>query len=114
VSEALVAMPGVSQVPMEVREMALSGFHWGLAAHQAVVPPSRVAPWIAEGLGWQTGAVRGLGLRVFSEPEGTADYQPALIGQVRVKRRRKADVSHSAALRRARAGGAARRAGRWR
>ncbi|MEV5886726.1 hypothetical protein AB0L74_29260 [Streptomyces sp. NPDC052020] len=57
--------------------------------------------------------MRALSLPAFPEPEATADDQMAPIEQARIERRQ-ADVSHSAALRRARAERAARRAGRWR
>ncbi|MBB1242721.1 DUF721 domain-containing protein [Streptomyces durbertensis] len=88
---------------VKTRDMASPGFHQALAAHQAVVPPSRVDPSIAEAVERQTAAMRALSLRAFPEPEQVADDQPAPIEQARIERRRQADLSHAAALRRARA-----------
>ncbi|MFF9497252.1 hypothetical protein [Streptomyces flaveolus] len=96
---------------MKTREMASPGFHQALAAHQAVVPPSRVDPSIAEAVERQAAAMRALSLRAFLEPEPVADDQPAPIEQARIERRHQADVSHAAALRRAREERAAREAG---
>lgn len=97
------AAPDVSATPVKTREMASPGFHQALAAHQAVTPPSRVDPSIVEAVERQTKAMRALSLRAFAEPEPVADDQPAPIEQARAERRRAADVSHAAALRRARA-----------
>nr|ANO42785.1 hypothetical protein A8713_036690 [Streptomyces sp. SAT1] len=55
----------------------------------------------------QTAAMRELSRRAFPEPAGVPDP----IDQARLRRRRRADVSHAAALRRARAERAAREAG---
>jgi len=108
--ETPAAAPDV-QAPVKTREMGSPGFHQALAAHQAVVPPSRVDPSIAEAVERQTTAMRALSRRAFPEPEQAADDQPAPIEQARTERRRQADVSHAAALRRARAERAARAAG---
>ncbi|MFD8288030.1 DciA family protein [Streptomyces lavendulae] len=90
------------QAPVKSREMASSGFHRALAAHQAVAPVSRADPAIAEAVERQTQAMRELRLRAFPEPEPVADDHPAAIEQARAKRRQ-ADASHTAALHRARA-----------
>ncbi|WP_343239763.1 DciA family protein [Streptomyces sp. SID9913] len=108
---APAAAPDAPQAPVKTREMGSPGFHQALAAHQAVVPPSRVDPSIAEAVERQTAAMRALSLWAFPEPEQAADDQPAQIEQACTKRRRQADVSHAAALRRARAERAARKAG---
>ncbi|MFF3932889.1 DciA family protein [Streptomyces hirsutus] len=97
--------------PPRTRETASDGYRRALATHQAVVPASRVDPSIAEAVERQTRAMRALSLQAFPEPEQAADDQPAPIEQARTERRRQADVSHEAALRRARAERAAREAG---
>ncbi|MER7029328.1 hypothetical protein [Streptomyces ramulosus] len=61
------------------------------------------SPAIAEAVERQTASMRALSLRAFPEPEQAAGKQPAPIEQSRIERRGQADVSHSAALRRARA-----------
>ncbi|MFF0690971.1 hypothetical protein ACFYUG_33365 [Streptomyces albogriseolus] len=91
--------------------MGSAGFHQALAAHQAVVPPSRVDPSIAEAVERQTRAMRALSRRAFPETEQAADDAPAPIEQARTERRRQADASHAAAVRRARAERAARETG---
>ncbi len=53
VSEAPAPMDA-SQAPVKTRETGSAGFHQALAAHQAVVPPSRVDPSIAEAVERQT------------------------------------------------------------
>ncbi|MCO8308835.1 DciA family protein [Streptomyces sp. RKCA744] len=103
--------PDAPPAPVKTREMGSAGFHQALAAHQAVVPPSRVDPSIAEAVERQTAAMRALSLRAFPEPEAAADDQSAPIEQARTERCREADVSRAAALRRARAERAAREAG---
>ncbi|MDT6988053.1 DciA family protein [Streptomyces lusitanus] len=110
-SEAPAAAPDASQAPVKTREMGSAGFHQALAAHQAVVPPSRVDPSIAEAVERQTRAMRALSRRAFAEPEQAADDAPAPIEQAHTERRRQADASHAAALRRAHAERAAREAG---
>lgn len=109
-SEAPAPMDA-SQAPVKTREMGSAGFHQALAAHQAVVPPSRVDPSIAEAVERQTAAMRELSRRAFPEPEAAAEDAPAPIEQARSERRRQADASHAAAVRRARAERAARAAG---
>ncbi|MFE2498834.1 DciA family protein [Streptomyces scopuliridis] len=99
------------QAPVKTREMASPGFHQALAAHQALVPPGRIDPSIAEAVERQSRAMRALSLQAFPEPEAAVDDQPAPIEQTRIERRRQADISHAAALRRARAERAARTAG---
>ncbi|MEV5887424.1 DciA family protein [Streptomyces sp. NPDC052020] len=95
--------PDAPPAPVKTRERA-PGFHQALAAHQAVAPPSRIDPSIATAVEQPTAAMRALSLRAFPEPEPVADDQPAPTEQARIERRRQADVSHTAALRRARAG----------
>ncbi|MFJ8028455.1 DciA family protein [Streptomyces sp. NPDC096311] len=95
----------------KTRETACEGYRRALAAHQEVAVPSRVDPGIAEALERQTRAMRELSRRAFPETDVVADDAPAPIGQARTQRRREADVSHAAALRRARAERAAREAG---
>ncbi|MBL3668377.1 DUF721 domain-containing protein [Streptomyces sp. M2CJ-2] len=109
--KVLAAAPDAPSAPVKTREMASPGFHQALAAHQAVVPASRVDPSIAEAVERQTRAMRALSLRAFPEAEEAADDQPAPIERARIERRRQADVSRAAALRRARAERAARQAG---
>ncbi|MGW5679020.1 DciA family protein [Streptomyces sp. NPDC003860] len=98
-------------VPVKTREMGSAGFHEALAAHQAVVPASRVDPSIAQAVERQSAAMRALSRRAFPELEELADDAPAPIEQARTERRRQADASHAAAVRRARAERAAREAG---
>ncbi|WP_432095652.1 hypothetical protein [Streptomyces sp. bgisy100] len=88
---------------MKTREMASPGFHQALAVHQAVVPPSRIYPSIAEAAERQTKAMRALRLRAFPESEVSSEDQPAPIEAARVQRRRGAEVTRALALRRARA-----------
>lgn len=95
--------PAAPTGPVRTRETACEGYRRALAAHQTVVPPSRVDPSIAEAVERQTAAMRALSLQAFPEPEQVSDGQPVPIGQARTERRRQADVSHAAALRRARA-----------
>ncbi|MFC7830717.1 hypothetical protein [Streptomyces sp. NPDC057375] len=49
--------------------MGSASFHHALAAHQAVAPPSRIAPSIAEALERQTRAMRALSPQAFPEAE---------------------------------------------
>lgn len=104
------ALPAAApQTPVTTRKEASPGFHQVFAAHQAVVPPSRVDPSIAEAVERQTAAMRALSLRAFPEPEAVADDQSAPIEQARIERRRQAAATEAAALRRARAERAARK-----
>lgn len=89
--------------PPRTRETASAGYRRALAAHQEAAPPSRVDPHIAEAVERQTAAMRELSRRAFPEPDVVSDGAPASIEQVRAERRRQADVSRAAALRRARA-----------
>jgi hypothetical protein len=59
----------------------------------------------------QTAAMRELSRRAFPEADDVPADAPAPIEQARTERRRQADASHAAALRRARAERAAREAG---
>jgi hypothetical protein len=83
--------------------MASEGYRQALAAHQAVAPARRVDPGIAEAVERQTRAMRELSRRAFPEPEVSSQEQPAPIEVVRIQRRREANATHAAALRRARA-----------
>ncbi|WP_406704152.1 hypothetical protein [Streptomyces albidoflavus] len=68
-------------------------------------------PAIAEAVERQTAAMRELSRRAFPEPDVVVpEDAPAPIEQARAERRRQADVSHVAAVRRARAERAAREA----
>lgn len=101
--EAPAAAPDGVQAPVKTREMASPGFHQALAAHQAVVPPSRIDPSIAEAVERQRAAMQELRRRAFPEPDMVTDDAPA-----RLERRRQAAATEAAALRRARAERAAR------
>ncbi|AXU16869.1 hypothetical protein BV309_00520 [Streptomyces clavuligerus] len=57
--------------------MGSASFHQALAAPQAVVPPSRVDPSIAEAVERQSAAMRALSLLAFPEAQEPADYAPA-------------------------------------
>ncbi|MCF2131025.1 DciA family protein [Strepomyces sp. STD 3.1] len=104
------ALPAAApQAPVKTRKEGSPGFHQVLAAHQAVVPPSRVDPSIAEAVERQTAAMRALSLRAFPEPEAVADDQSAPIEHARIERRRQAAATEAVALRRARAERAARK-----
>jgi hypothetical protein len=70
-----------------------------------------VDPGIAEAVERQTRTMRELSRRAFPETDVVADDAPAPIEQAHTQRRREADVSHAAALRRACAERAAREAG---
>ncbi|GAA2500608.1 hypothetical protein GCM10010406_41390 [Streptomyces thermolineatus] len=110
--EVPAAAPDAPQTPVKTREMASPGFHQALAAYQAVVPPSRVDPSVAEAAERQSQAMRELSRRAFPETDVVVpEDAPAPIEQARTERRRQADASHAAALRRARAERAAREAG---
>ncbi|MGW3982802.1 DciA family protein [Streptomyces mirabilis] len=103
----------VPEVPVKTRETASVGYRDALAAHQAAARPSRIDPSIAEAVARQTRAMRALSLQAFPEPDpddAPAD-EPAPIEAARIHRRRQADASHTAALRRARAERAGRKAG---
>ncbi|MFI1568341.1 DciA family protein [Streptomyces sp. NPDC020490] len=97
--------------PPRTRETASDGYRRALAAHQEAAPPSRVDPHIAEAVERQTAAMRELSRRAFPEPDAVPVDAPAPIEQARSERRRQADASHAAAVRRARAERAAREAG---
>ncbi|OIJ95392.1 DciA family protein [Streptomyces colonosanans] len=101
-----VAAPAAAagpETPVETREMASPGFHRALAAHQAVAPVQRVDPGITEAIERQSRAMRDLSRRAFPETDVVPDEAPAPVEQARAERRREADASHAAALRRARA-----------
>lgn len=95
----------------KTRDTACEGYRRALAAHQEAAVPFRVDPGIAEALERQNRAMRELSRKAFPETGVVPDDAPAPIEQARTQRRREADVSHAAALRRARAERAAREAG---
>lgn len=103
--------PAAPTGPAKTRETACQGYRRALAAHQEVAAPRRVDPGIAEAVERQNRAMRELSRRAFPETDVVPDDAPAPIDQARTQRRREADVSHAAALRRARAERAAREAG---
>lgn len=108
-----VAVPTAAvapDAPVKTRDMAPPGFHQALAAHQAVTSAQRLDPGIAEAVERQTRAMRELSRRAFPEPEAASDEAAAPIAAACTQRRRQADASHTAALRRARAERAAREA----
>ncbi|QKW66104.1 DUF721 domain-containing protein (plasmid) [Streptomyces sp. NA03103] len=108
-SEVPAAAPDGVQAPVKTREMASPGFHQALAAHQAVLPPGRVDPSIAEAVERQTKAMRELARRAFPEPDVVPDDAPASSEATQAQRRRHAAATEAAALRRARAERAARK-----
>ncbi|MFF3497284.1 DciA family protein [Streptomyces sp. NPDC002795] len=103
--------PAAPTGPAKTRETACEGYRRALAAHQEVAAPSRVDPGIAEAVERQNRAMRELSRRAFPEIDVVPDDAPAPIAAARAQRRHQADVSHAAALRRARAERAAREAG---
>ncbi|MCX5388425.1 DciA family protein [Streptomyces sp. NBC_00083] len=104
-------VPAAPTGPAKSRETACEGYRRALAAHQEVAVPSRVDPGIAEAVERQNRAMRELSRRAFPEADVVADDATAPIAAARAQRRHQADVSHAAALRRARAERAAREAG---
>ncbi|RAJ63598.1 MULTISPECIES: DciA family protein [unclassified Streptomyces] len=98
--------------PPRSRETASDGYRRALSARRKVALPSRVDPRIAEGVERQTAAMRELSRRAFSEGGVVVDDALGSIKQARTERRRQADVSRAAALRRARAERAWGRPGR--
>jgi hypothetical protein len=102
-TEPAPAAPAGPEAPVKTREMASEGYRQALAAHQAAAPARRVDPGIAEAVERQTRAMRELSRRAFPEPEASSQEQPAPIQVARIQRRREADATHAAALRRARA-----------
>ncbi|WP_308218240.1 hypothetical protein [Streptomyces sp. RKCA744] len=87
---------------MRARETASPGYRRALAAHQAVVPPRRVDPSIAEAVERQTAVMRELSRRAFPEPDVLPDDALAPIDLARAQGRRQAAASEAAVLRRAR------------
>ncbi|WP_128977383.1 DciA family protein [Streptomyces roseicoloratus] len=101
-------MPGV---PVE-RRTPPEGFHRAIEAHRQTARPSLADPAIAEAVQRQTAAMRELSRRAFPETDVVVpEDAPAPIEQARAGRRREADASHAAAVRRARAERAAKEAG---
>ncbi|MFD5786715.1 DUF721 domain-containing protein [Streptomyces sp. NPDC127037] len=99
---AAQATPTVPAVPAE-RRPPPEGYRRAIEAHRQAAPPSQAAAGIAEAVERQTKAMRELSRRAFLEPDLAPDDAPAPIEQARTERRRQADASHAAALRRARA-----------
>ncbi|QNT98298.1 hypothetical protein HEP81_08070 (plasmid) [Streptomyces griseofuscus] len=107
--------PGPAAVPADpapaaptgsarTRETACEGYRRALAAHQEVAPPRRVDPSIAAAVERQTAAMRELSRRAFPETDvAVEDEAPTPFDATRSERRRQAEVSRAAALRRARA-----------
>ncbi|KUN75363.1 DciA family protein [Streptomyces griseoruber] len=104
-------LPTVPASPVKTRETASPGYKEALAAHQAVVSPSRIDPSIAEAVERQTRAMRQLSRRAFPESQTPSDDQPALIEAARFQRRRESEATRALALQRARSERAARQAG---
>ncbi|WP_051820128.1 DciA family protein [Streptomyces sp. NRRL S-920] len=104
--------PAAPTGPAKTRETASEGYRRALAAHQEAAPPRRVDPGIAEAAQRQTAAMRELSRRAFPETDVVVpEDAPVPIEQARAERRRQADASHAAAVRRARAERAACQAG---
>ncbi|MFG2668852.1 DciA family protein [Streptomyces sp. NPDC048387] len=91
------------EAPVKTRDMAPPGFHRALSAHQAVPRVQHVSSGVTEAIERQNRAMRELSRRAFPEPEPTPDGGPTPLEDARAERRRAADASHAAALRRARA-----------
>ncbi|CAM5325200.1 hypothetical protein [Streptomyces griseus] len=89
--------------PVRPRETACEGYRRALAAHQEVAPPRRVDPGIAAAVERQTAAMRELSRRAFPETDVAVDEAPTPFDANRSERRRQAEVTRAAALRRARA-----------
>ncbi|MEU6258665.1 DciA family protein [Streptomyces sp. NPDC047043] len=92
-----------TEAPVKTRESASVGFHQALAAHQAARPERHVDAGIAEAVERQTRAMQELSAKAFPEEETGSDDQSAPIEATRGQRRREADATRAAALRRARA-----------
>ncbi|MFF9593845.1 DciA family protein [Streptomyces sp. NPDC014646] len=106
------ASPRPAPVAPAPRPAPSAGYRRALAAHQEAAAPSRVDPAITEAVQRQTTAMRELSRRAFPATDVVVpEDAPAPIEQARTERRRQADASHAAALRRARAERAAREAG---
>ncbi|MFE7675803.1 DUF721 domain-containing protein [Streptomyces albidoflavus] len=95
--------PAAPTGPVRTRETACEGYRRALAAHQEVAPPRRVDPGIAAAVERQTAAMRELSRRAFPETDVVVDEAPTPFDATRSERRRQAEVSRAAALRRARA-----------
>ncbi|MFD9289577.1 hypothetical protein ACFWBV_15060 [Streptomyces sp. NPDC060030] len=90
--------------PVTPRETACEGYRRALAAHQEVAPPRRVDPGIAAAVERQNAALRELSRRAFPETDVAVDDDaPTAFDANRSERRRQAEVTRAAALRRARA-----------
>lgn len=104
--------PAAPTGPARTRETACEGYRRALAAHQEVAPPRRVDQGIAEAVERQTAAMRELSRREFPQTDaGVPDDAPTPFDVTRSERRRQAEVSRAAALRRARQERAARESG---
>ncbi|MEV7711208.1 DciA family protein [Streptomyces sp. NPDC088270] len=96
--------PAAPTGPAKTRETACEGYRRALAAHQSATPARRTDPGIAEAVERQNQAMRELSRRAFPETDIVVpDDAPTPLDNARAERRRAADVSHQAALRRARA-----------
>ncbi|MEV8455480.1 DUF721 domain-containing protein [Streptomyces sp. NPDC052095] len=79
------------------------GYHRAIEAHRQAARPSRVDPGIAAAVERQTAAMRAQARQALPEPPEVPDDVSPPPDQARAQRRRHADVSHAAALRRAHA-----------
>ncbi|MFJ3594631.1 DciA family protein [Streptomyces sp. NPDC090082] len=96
--------PAAPTGPARTRETACEGYRRALAAHQEVAPPRRVDPGIAAAVERQTAAMRELSRIAFPETDVAVEADaPTPFDATRSERRRQAEVSRAAALRRARA-----------
>lgn len=102
------AVAPAAKTPLKTREMACDGYHQALAAHQETRPDRHVDSAIAEAIESQTRALRELSRRAFPDPD--PGDQPSPIEAARAQRRREAAATEAAALRRARAERAQRKA----
>ncbi|WP_327389387.1 hypothetical protein OG728_02125 [Streptomyces microflavus] len=102
--DAVPADPAAPTGPARTREAACEGYRRALAAHQEVALPRQVDPGIAAAVERQTAAMRELFRRAFPEIDvAVPDDATAPIERARTERRRQADASHAAVLRRGRA-----------
>ncbi|MEU6357011.1 DUF721 domain-containing protein [Streptomyces sp. NPDC047072] len=102
-----VQAPETPKGPVKTRELASDGYHRALAAHGQAAPPSLADPDIAQAVERQTRAMRELSARAFPDP----DEASASMEAARAQRRRDAEETRIAALRRARKDRAARQSG---
>lgn len=103
--------PTAPATPVE-RRTPPDGYRRAIEAHRQAARQSIADPGVAAAVERQTAAMHELSRRAFPETDVVVrEEAPAPIEQARTERRRQADASHAAALRRARAERAAREAG---